>query len=71
MEGMNSELLTVPEAAAFLHLRPSTIRAWVQQRRFPFVRFSRRVFIRRSDCEDLIASSLVPARTRNKERIRS
>jgi excisionase family DNA binding protein len=58
---MDSELLTVPEAAAFLRLKTSTIRAWTSQRRIPFVKVGRLVRIRRSDLEALIAGSVVPA----------
>jgi excisionase family DNA binding protein len=57
---MNSELLTVPEAAALLRLKPSTIRAWVCQHRIPFVKLGRLVRIRRRDIEALIAGSVVP-----------
>jgi excisionase family DNA binding protein len=56
------ELLTVSEAAALLRLRPSTVRAWILQRKMAHVKLGSRVFIRRSDCEALIAASLVPAR---------
>jgi excisionase family DNA binding protein len=56
-----SDLLTVPETAAMLRLRPSTIRAWVCQRRIPFVKLGRLVRIKRSDAEAMIAMSVVPA----------
>ena len=60
---MDNDLLTVPETAAFLRVKPSTIRAWVCQRRIPFVKLGGRlVRIRRSDAEALIAASLVPIR---------
>jgi excisionase family DNA binding protein len=55
-------LLTIAEAASLLRLKPSTIRAWVLKRRIPHVKLGSRVFIRRSDCEALIAASLVLAR---------
>lgn len=58
---MDSDLLTVPEAAALLRLKPSTIRAWVCQRRIPYVKLGRLVRIRRSDAEAVIQSSVVPA----------
>ena len=58
---MDSELLTVPEAAALLRLRVSTLRAWVCQRKIPFVKLGRLVRIRRSDADAVISSSLVPA----------
>ena len=59
---MESSLLTIPEAAALLRLKVSTIRAWTQKRRLPFVRLGRRVFIRRSDVQTMIQANLVPAR---------
>jgi excisionase family DNA binding protein len=59
---MDTELLTVNEAADLLRLRPSTVRAWTHHRRIPYVKFSRRVFLRRSDVEQLIKNGLVPAR---------
>lgn len=54
-----SELLTVPEAAALLRLKPSTIRAWVCQRRIPYVKLGRLVRIKRTDAEALIRASLI------------
>ncbi len=56
---MDSDLLTVPEAAALLRLKPSTIRAWVCQRKIPFVKLGRLVRIKRSDAEALIEASLI------------
>jgi excisionase family DNA binding protein len=57
-----SALLTVAEAGALLRLKPSTIRAWILRRKIPYVKFSRRVFIRKADAEALIERSVVPAR---------
>jgi excisionase family DNA binding protein len=62
---MDSELLTVPEAAALLRLKPSTIRAWVCQRKIGFVKLGRLVRIRRIDAEAVIAAGLVPVSTGN------
>jgi excisionase family DNA binding protein len=60
---VGTELLTVPETAALLRLKPSTIRAWINQRKkIAFVRVGRLVRIRRSDVEAYIASQVVPAR---------
>jgi excisionase family DNA binding protein len=56
---MDSELLTVPEAAALLRLKPSTIRAWTGRRKIPFVKLGRLVRIKRSDAEALIQASRV------------
>ena len=58
---MNSELLTIEEASDLLRLRPSTVRAWILHRRVPYVKFSRRVFLRRGDVERLITQGLIPA----------
>lgn len=57
-----SDLMTVAESAALLRLKPSTVRAWILEKRIPYVKLGGRVFLRRSDCEALIAASLVPAR---------
>jgi excisionase family DNA binding protein len=38
----NDCLLTVPEAAAFLHLSPGTLFHWISENRVPFIRFSSR-----------------------------
>jgi excisionase family DNA binding protein len=59
---VNESLLTVCEAAGILRLKPSTVRAWILHRKIAHVKLGSRVFIRRSDCEALIAASLVPAR---------
>jgi excisionase family DNA binding protein len=58
---LTSDLLTVPETAALLRLKPSTIRAWTSQRRIPFVKVGRLVRIRRSDAEAYITSRIVQA----------
>ena len=66
---MDSELLTVPEAAALLRLKPSTIRAWVCQRKIGFVKLGRLVRIRRIDAEAVIAAGLAPVSAGNGEHI--
>jgi len=58
---MLPELLTIPEAADALRVRPSTLRSWVLDRRIPFCKIGRCVRIRRSDVEQLLAASVVPA----------
>lgn len=55
------ELLTIPEAAAVLRLKVSTIRAWVLHRRIPYVKIGRLVRIRRSDAEAVVTAGLVSA----------
>lgn len=57
-----SPLLTISEASDLLRLRPSTIRSWILHHRIPYVKLSRRVFIRKADAEALITAGIVPAR---------
>jgi hypothetical protein len=60
---VNTELLNLAEASALLRLKVSTLRAWrLRGEHLNFVKLGSRVFVRRSDCEALIASSIVPAR---------
>ena len=61
MDRIESGLLTVPEASAFLRLKTSTIRAWVLKRKVVHLKVGGRVFLRRSDLEALITASVVPA----------
>jgi excisionase family DNA binding protein len=58
------DLLTIAEASAALRLQPSTLRSWILKRKITHVKLGSRVFLRKSDCEELIAASVVPA-TRN------
>lgn len=56
-------LLRVEEAAEFLNLKPSTVRAWLLKRKLPSVRIGERaVRIPRAALEKLIADGAVPAR---------
>jgi excisionase family DNA binding protein len=56
-------LLTIPEAADYLGLKVSTLRAWTLRRRIPYVKLGlRAVRIRLSDLEALIQAGMVPAR---------
>jgi excisionase family DNA binding protein len=56
---MTSDLLDVEEAAAFLHVRVSTVRAWVLKSKIGYVKLGRRVFLRRQDLQDMIERSFV------------
>jgi excisionase family DNA binding protein len=58
---MTSDLLDVEEAAAFLHVKASTVRAWVLRSKIDYIKLGRRVFLRKSDLEALINASVVPA----------
>jgi excisionase family DNA binding protein len=58
------DLLTVPEAAALLRLKVSTIRSWVCQRKIPYVKLGGRlVRIRRVDAQAFITAAVVPCGT--------
>jgi excisionase family DNA binding protein len=61
-EPPESLLLDVPEAANLLRLKQSTVRAWMLEKRLPYVKLGRRVFLRRSDLLGLISNSIVPVR---------
>jgi excisionase family DNA binding protein len=39
-----------------------TLRAWIYQKRIPFVRLGRRIFLRREDLEAFVNKNLVEAR---------
>lgn len=55
-----TELLTVPEAAALLKVRISTIRAWVLHKRIPYVKLGGKlVRFRRADIEKAITARVV------------
>ncbi len=58
---MTSDLLDVEEAAAFLHVKVATVRAWVLKSKVSYVKLGRRIFLRRGDLEQLIQRSVVPA----------
>jgi excisionase family DNA binding protein len=58
----SEDLLTVPETAHLLRLRPSTIRKWLLEKKLAHVKLGRRVFLRRTDLSALLESSFVPAR---------
>jgi excisionase family DNA binding protein len=53
------QLLDVGEVAEFLRLKPSTVRSWILKKRIPYVKLGRRVFVRRSDAQGVIDSSVI------------
>lgn len=59
---MERELLTLAEAAEYLRLKISTLRAWRCERKIPFLKIGRRVMVRQSDLAAFVAGSVVPAR---------
>ena len=57
------DLLRVEEAADFLNMKPSTIRAWLLKRKLPTVHIGgRSVRVPRAALEELVAEGTVPAR---------
>jgi excisionase family DNA binding protein len=62
---MKTNLLRVEEAAEFLNLKPSTIRAWLLRRKLPCVRIGKRaVRIKLDSILALIDEGTVPAKER-------
>lgn len=60
---MNStQLVNIEGAAAFLGLKPSTLRAYVLRRRIPYVKIGRAVRIKTSDLEKVVEAGTVPAK---------
>lgn len=59
MNNSNGHLLSVAEAAELLRLSKHTIRAWLSQRRLPFVKLGGRVLFRMEDLVTFINSNLV------------
>lgn len=58
-----SELLTPVEAAGALNVKLSTIRAWILNKRIPYVKVGGKlVRFRRADIDRFIAASVVPAK---------
>jgi excisionase family DNA binding protein len=57
------KLLRVEEAAEFLNVKPSTIRAWLLRRKLPCVRVGQRaVRIPLAALEKLITENTIPAK---------
>lgn len=64
MENLNDQqsgLLTVGETASFFRLKESTIRDWILRRKITYVKLGGRVFVRKTDAQKLIDTSIVPA----------
>ncbi len=62
--------ISIPEAAARLGISPSTLRRWVFERRFTFIRVSSRAIrFRISDIENFLTARLVqPVDNKNDSR---
>lgn len=55
----DSQLMNVGETAVFMRLKESTVRSWILNKRIPYVKLGRRVFVRLSDAQQVIDSSVV------------
>lgn len=53
----NGDLLTLPEAAEFMRVRPGTVYAWVAARRIPCLRAGSRLRFRRDDLLEWLRGS--------------
>ncbi len=62
MHQNDQQLLAVDEAARALSISIHTLRAWVSQKRIPYVKLGRRVLFRSEDLQAYINFHLVPAR---------
>lgn len=63
MDMLEDEFLTVAEVAELLKLNQQTVRNWIDQGYLPALRVGRRVRVRRSDLDKLLAhSSMRPQR---------
>jgi excisionase family DNA binding protein len=51
--------MNVTETAHMLRLKESTIRSWILNKRIPYVKLGRRVFVRLADALNVIESSVV------------
>ena len=60
-----AELLNLKEGARELKLSIHTLRAWIYQKRIPFVRLGRRVLLRREDLEEFVSKNVVEAKESN------
>jgi len=57
-----SGLMKVAEAAAFLRLKISTIRAWVLKRKIPYIKLGGKVLFRKADLEAFVDKNVINAR---------
>jgi excisionase family DNA binding protein len=61
VHGINSTLLTIPEFASLLRIRPSCVRRWIHEERITTVRVGRLVRIPMSEVERVISLGTRPA----------
>lgn len=56
-----AELLNLRESAREMKISIHTLRAWIYQKRLPYVHLGRRVLLRREDIENFVKKNLVEA----------
>lgn len=56
-----AQLLSLKETAKELNISIHTLRAWVYQRKIPFVRLGRRILVRREDLESFVNANIINA----------
>jgi len=59
------QLLNVKQVAEKLSISPHTVRAWVFQRKLPYVQLGRRIGLRQEDIEAFVKKNLVEAKERS------
>lgn len=52
-------LMIVPEAAEFLRMKISTIRAWILRRKITYIKLGGKILFRKSDLEALLEKSVI------------
>lgn len=62
------DLLKVEEAAALLHVKPSTIRAWLTQSKLPRTKLGRCARILRQDLEAFVRAGRTVGNEKNEQR---
>jgi excisionase family DNA binding protein len=61
MLATDNNLLNVDEAAAYLRIKPPTVRAWILKRKIGVVRLGRSVRLRKNELDLLIERGTTPA----------
>ena len=60
----NNHLLTIPEFAAALRVKPSCVRRWIGESKITFVHVGRLVRIPASEVDRIISAGTRPAKSR-------
>lgn len=62
-----AELLDLREGAKELKISIHTLRAWIYQKRLPFVHLGRRVLLRREDLEAFVNKNVIEAKNEGRD----